>query len=102
MGFGRPAVESSIVDPIGRHVPLTMREKIWTGSYIEIALLSKQARDLLTDYHVTSELVITNGQIIAEKRHLKTINNINNWTTAFIINMSIYIYKYFQEKPRKC
>lgn len=84
----------SIGDPIGSHVPVAIREKIWAGAYIDLPLLLKQARDLRTDPHITGELVIKNGQLVIEKQHLKSINNINTWTTAFTIFMSIYLEKF--------
>lgn len=90
----RPAAEMSIGDPIGSHVPVAIREKIWAGAYIDLPLLLKQARDLRTDPHITGELVIKNGQLVIEKQHLKPINNINTWTTAFTIFMSIYLEKF--------
>ena len=90
----RPAAEMSIGDPIGSHVPVAIREKIWAGAYIDLPLLLKQARDLRTDPHITGELVIKNGQLVIEKQHLKSINNINTWTTAFTIFMSIYLEKF--------
>ncbi len=89
----RPAVKMSIGDPIESHVPIAIREKIWAGAYIDLPLLLKQVRDLRTDPHNTGELVIKNGQLVIEKQHLKPINNINTWTTAFTIFMSIYLEK---------
>ena len=61
---------------------------------MDLAVLLKQARDLRTDPHFTGELVIKNGQLVIEKRHLKSINNIHTWTTAFLIYMSIYLEKF--------
>ena len=65
----RPLVESSISDPIGIHIPGIIREKIWAGSFIELPLLFKQARDLYTDAHKTGELVIKNGQLVVARQH---------------------------------
>ena len=90
----RPLVESSISDPIGIHIPGIIREKIWAGSYIELPLLLKQARDLHTDAHNTGELVIKNGQLVVARQHLRAITNIHTWTTAFIVYMSIYLEKF--------
>lgn len=75
-------------------MPLAIREKIWAGAYIDLPLLFKQVRDLRTDPHITGELVIKNGQLVIEKQHLKSINNITTWTTAFTIFMSIYLEKF--------
>ena len=35
----RPVVETSISDSNGIYLPLTIRVKIWAGSYIELPLL---------------------------------------------------------------
>ena len=74
-------------------MPQLMREKIWEGSYIDLALLLKQSRDLRTEVHTTGEIILKNGQLVIEKQHLKPLNNIQAWTTAFIIYMSIYLEK---------
>ena len=79
----RPPVNTSIFDPIGAHVPQLMREKIWESSYIDLALLLKQSRDLRTEAHTTGEIILKNGQLVIEKQHLKPLNNIQAWTTAY-------------------
>ena len=79
----RPPVNTSIFDPIGAHVPQLMREKIWAGSYIDLALLLKQSRDLRTEAHTPGEIILKNGQLVIEKQHLKPLNNIQAWTTAY-------------------
>lgn len=56
----RAAAESIIIETIGGHPPQAIRAKIWTYSYINLALLFKQSRDLQTDPYVTVELVIKN------------------------------------------
>lgn len=86
----RPAAETSMRDPIGSHVPVAIREKIWAGAFNDLPLLVKQARDLQTDPCITGELVIKNGQLVIEKQHLKPINNINTWT----IFMAIYLKEF--------
>jgi hypothetical protein len=85
----RPATDASMCDPVGIHVPQAIREKNWAGSYIDLALLLKQARDLRTDPHTTGDIAVKNGQLAIEKQHLKPIQNIQTWTTAFTIYMSI-------------
>ena len=91
----RPPVNTSIFDPIGAHVPQLMREKIWEGSYIDLALLLKQARDLRTEVHTTGEIILKNGLLVIEKQHLKPLNNIQAWTTSFI-NICPSIYRKFR------
>lgn len=54
----------------------------------------KHVRDLRTDPRITGELVIKSVQLVIEKQHLKLINNINTWTTAFTIFMAIYLEKF--------
>ena len=71
--ISRPFVETSISDSIGILIPGTIREKIRAGSYIELPLLLKQARDLHTDAHNTGELVIKNGQLVVARQHLRPL-----------------------------
>ena len=74
-------------------MPQLIREKIWDGLYIDLALLLKQARALRTEAHTSGEIILKNGQLVIEKQHLKPLNNIQAWTIAFIIYMSIYLEK---------
>lgn len=46
------------------------------------------------DPHITDVLIIKNGQLIVEKQHLKVLNNVNNWSTVFIIYMFVYLKKF--------
>lgn len=90
----RSAAEMSIGDPIGSHVSLAIRKKIWTWPYNNLLLLLNQSRDLRTGPHITGKLVIKNGQLVIEKQYFKSINSINTWTTAFAIVMYIYLERF--------
>lgn len=91
--MSRLAAESGNCDPYRQSRAQSIREKIWTGSYIGLALLTKQARDLRLDPHVSGELVIETVNVLSNNstfiEKLYSANTINYWTTT--INIHVYM-----------
>ncbi len=85
----------SVCDPVGAHVPLTIKEKIWKGEFIELATL-------LPDHNIKKrkdqswELQKQGNSLIAQAKdpEKKEVKNINLWTTAFLIYIDILIEKH--------
>lgn len=102
--MSRPAAESGTCDPYRQSRTQSIREKIWTGSYIDLALLTKQTRDLRLDPHVSGELVIETVNVLSNNstfiENLHSANTINNWTTTFNIHVYMCILrKVSRESP---
>lgn len=95
--MSRPAAESGNCDPYRQSRAQSIREKIWTGSYIGLALLTKQARGLRLDPHVSGELVIETVNVLSNNstfiEKLYSANPINYWTTTFNIHVYMCIIR---------
>jgi hypothetical protein len=51
-------------DSVRSHIPQKIKEKIWAGDYIELSLLLKSAKELVSDPQYSGELKIKGGQLI--------------------------------------
>lgn len=91
-----PNVCMSAEDDITSHVPVQLREKIWKNEYINMALLLKGSTDL-AEYCYGGSIYTDpiTGQLqtkpIATKEKIK---NIEQFTDAFMIFMSIYLKRF--------
>ena len=81
--------------PLGRFVPLATKEKIWRGEYIELGSLLA-VDDPESHQHATMSLVTINQQLYFKPttQKAKPIFNIDKWTSAFFIFISIYLQKH--------
>jgi hypothetical protein len=81
----------TINDGISAHIPIHLKEKIWSGKYVNFASLLK------------SDFISSQGSqiVLTEEGYLETrpkgsgekIKSIEEWTDAFLIFMDIYIMK---------
>ena len=78
----------SIFDPIGAHIPLKIKEKIWRGEFIHLGLLLKSAAVLGSDSTLDGDFVLKGGALTVVKKP-ESLNNIEIWTVAFRIYMAI-------------
>ena len=71
---------------------MKLREKIWNGEFVDLGeLLNK---DPCKD-EVWQKLVLINGEIVVkQKSESPKIENIEDWTNAFIIYASIFLEKH--------
>lgn len=87
-------------DTLGDHVPQSTKQKIWDNQFVNLnSLLPDREENTNFDMSESSPLVITkNGQIGLGSRQQanRKVANINAWTDAFIIFVSIYLQKYQQ------
>jgi hypothetical protein len=81
-------------DPVSAHIPLKVKENIWRGEYIHFGVLLKSAKELASDSMLDGDLVLKRGTITVFNKKSDSINNIHNWTTAFIIYMDILLEKW--------
>lgn len=79
-------------DSLVLHVPNETWEKIWQGQFIELStLLPKSAVPQKTDGNV---YVSETGQFSVRSKPARPIQNIREWTDAFMVYMAIYIKKF--------
>ena len=68
-------------------VPLQTKRKIWAGGFVNLAnFLPKE------DEENTEKLELVNGQLV-KKLNTRKITNKDDWTTAFIRYMAVYLDK---------
>lgn len=80
--------------PLGRFVPLPIKEKIWKGEFVELDLLLT-ADD--SDWNKTPMSFVQIGQTVCLKpasSRSKLITNIDRWLSAFFVYMSIFLQKF--------
>lgn len=85
-------------DEVFAHVPLSIREKIWAGGFINLAILLKGTCELDEFCSGGSLCVTSEGTIESRPKECKNkVPNIEKWTDAFIIFMAIYITAHTEE-----
>ena len=58
-----PVCTLSMLDPVGGHIPVKIKEKIWAGKYVDMNILLKSAKDLVSDSHLNGDLTVKGGQL---------------------------------------
>ena len=72
------------------HVPITVRQKIWNGEFIELRSLLPKHND-----STLQKVQVVKGEIIvSEKGVVKNFDKIEMWTDAFLIYMAIFLVKH--------
>ncbi|CAG2231054.1 unnamed protein product [Mytilus edulis] len=89
-----PETIPSIFDPIGAHIPLKIKEQIWRGEFIHLGLLLKSAADLGSDSTLDGDFVLKGGALTVVNKKPDSLNNIEIWTSAFMIYMAILLEKW--------
>lgn len=78
---------SKASDALGLHVTSAIKEKICKGDYIDLAVL------IQNNYaqHKPSQIInLVAGELVIHQKQQQKISNIEQWTDAFVIFMSIY------------
>lgn len=82
-------------DDIGSHVLLSLKQKIWAGNYINLALLTKGNAELQQFAAGSSFVSNERGELEAK---LKVLNEriaiIDRWTDSFLIFLHVYIHRH--------
>ena len=82
-------------DDLSAHVPKQLKQKIWSNAYINLALLLKGNTELADMFSGGLLQVSDDGKIEAKPRTSKEkIMNIDQWSDAFLIFMSIYLQQF--------
>lgn len=82
-------------DSIGDHVPRAIKQKIWGHEYINLALLLKGYSEL-NDFCTSAPMVVGSSGMIETRPPTckEKIPNVEKWTDAFHIYMSIYLERF--------
>ncbi|XP_033760464.1 uncharacterized protein LOC117342417 [Pecten maximus] len=82
-------------DSIGNHVPRALKQKIWGHEYINLALLLKGYSEL-NEFCTSAPMVVGSSGVIETRPAIckEKITNIEKWTDAFHIFMSIYLERF--------
>ena len=76
-------------DELGMHISLANKEKIVKGEFIDLASLLKNTN--LNVKPVNQTISLVQGELVLQqKQQHQKINNIEQWTDAFVIYTSVY------------
>ena len=77
------------------HLPLSVRQQIWRGEFINLSILLKGAIELNEICSPATLSITASGSLTTKPKECKDkVPNIEKWTDAFIIFMSIYILEH--------
>nr|XP_054757502.1 uncharacterized protein LOC129263623 [Lytechinus pictus] len=86
---GLPAMRCSISEQLGSNVPLSMRERIWKGEFVELGHLLKGGSPTCSDMTLTLDQASGGFQLRPQSRPI-AIRSIEQWTSAMLIYLSIF------------
>jgi len=79
---------SKASDDLCRNVPITVKQKIVAGEYVDLASLLINTQGSSFDKH---KIIVSQGEpLIQPKQQQHKIANITNWTDAFFVFINIY------------
>ena len=81
MGLGivsqTPVCTPSMLDPVSGHIPVKIKEQIWAEEYVDMNILLKSAKDLVSDSHLNGDLTVKGSQLTLLQHIQNPIKNIN-------------------------
>lgn len=83
-----PATAAQLPQPLGLHVDLTLKTKIWSNQFVDLCLLL--SRRTTQSYNIQLQ---DNQLTMVPKKKVFQLN-IEQWNQAFTIYMSIYVEKF--------
>lgn len=90
----------SLSEEVFVHVPFSLREQIWRGEYINLAILLKGAIELKNICSPNLLRVNQRGFLEARPKECSdTLSTIEKWTDAFVIFMSLVIVRKPEQAP---
>jgi hypothetical protein len=78
-------------DDISAHVPMSVKEQICRGEFINLSLLLRGGIESPTDFGASTLHLSADGRIETRPKEKEVISSIDKWTDAFIIYLSIYL-----------
>jgi hypothetical protein len=89
-----PQKTTSVFDPVGKHVPIKLKQQIWEGKYIDMALLLKSGQELDDQIDSQGQIQLKNGAMCLVKQKVNSYLSIADWTSAYVVFMSVMLEKY--------
>lgn len=89
-----PAPVQNIKNSVGEHVSAGVRDKIQNGDYVDLSVLLDTTQKTQNN---SSKLLIINGELVSQPSPKAKINDIKQWTDAFIIYMSIFLARHHEK-----
>lgn len=87
-----PNMEACAGDDMGSHVPFSLKQKIWAGNYINLALLTNGSAELQQFAAGSSFVLNKRGELEVKPKVLsEKIATIDRLTDAFLIILHVYI-----------
>ena len=84
----------SLSDETYVHLPMSLREQIWKGEFINLSLLLKASVELSEICSPSTLCITPSGTIEARPKNISEANpSIERWTDAFLIYMSLLVTK---------
>ena len=83
--------------PLGLHVPLSMKQKVWNSEFIDLGqLLEPDHPSAISQANTaTQQVLFAEGKLLVQPFFKsKRISTIETWTTAFTTYMSIFLEKH--------
>ena len=78
-----PSPVPSVSDHIGAHIPMKLKEKIWSGAFIDMAILLKSTREMTASLEIGGSLAFRDGQLYIEKQKTTPLRSIHLWTSTY-------------------
>lgn len=88
-----PPRDTSCLDNVGANVPSKIKERIWAGKFVDFSTLLKPEREALNDLEA-GDIKIKNQKIVLEPSKPRSFLDIDDWTSAYIIFMSVMLEKF--------
>ena len=84
----------SFSDEVFVHIPVSIREQIWRGEFVNLALMLKGAVELTDICSSNMFTVNSNGTLEVKPRPFReSITSVERWTDAFLIYMAVVLVK---------
>ncbi|XP_072172309.1 uncharacterized protein [Diadema setosum] len=89
-----PLALSCVGDELGSVVPMSVKEKIWKGEFLDLGILLKSDVGSLSE-EASFSLVQAGGSLqVRSASRTPQIANIDMWTSAFLTYASVYVEKH--------
>ncbi|XP_071485288.1 uncharacterized protein [Diadema antillarum] len=89
-----PQALSCVGDELGSVVPMSVKEKIWKGEFLDLGILLKSDVGSLSE-EASFSLVQAGGSLqVRSASRTPQIANIDMWTSAFLTYASVYVEKH--------
>ena len=83
----QPPMLACVCDELGSDVPISVKEKVWRGEFVDLGTFLKRGLSALSEEASFS--------LVRQASRAPRIANIEQWTSAFLTYASIFVEKHF-------